>query len=158
MYNRCPVNQLCFVFRSPSEKQASPITNYLEMSAANEVTLMVPSGKLFFCIWPETFYRRHSSQIIYMVRTLRDILPHFTSSQSPALSQLNQENYCFIVVFIFISDNIELHWSGLHHDRQGFSCKWCCKSVSKKRASEKWFCITVDVLTPFVPNLSADDV
>lgn len=35
--------------------------------------------------------------------------------------------------------------------------KWCCKSV-KKRASEIWFCITVDVLTPFVPNLSGDHV
>lgn len=52
-----------------SEKQASPITNYPEMSAANGVTFMVPSGKRFLCIWPETFYRRHSSQIFYMVRS-----------------------------------------------------------------------------------------
>lgn len=45
-----------------SEKQASPIINYPEMSAANEVTSMAPAGKQFLCIGPETFHRRCSSQ------------------------------------------------------------------------------------------------
>lgn len=88
------------------EKQASPITNYRETSAANEVTFMVPSGKLFLCIWPETFYGRHSSQIYYMVRSWK----HW--GRSCLTWQAANQLYCL---------------RQLQHDRQGFSCQWRCE-------------------------------
>lgn len=123
--------QLNCVFWSVHKSRHRQLPIILKCQLLMKLLSWSPQGKQILCIWPETFYRRHCSQIFCIVRSWKHWggMPHLTNGQSPVL-----EIRKVIVLLSYLSSSLTR--KSITDQTSNMAVKdsvvWCCVKEMKE--------------------------